>query len=183
MTMVLIIVFLSLVNPSIASHGVPWHLKFGYQNIDGIANTTDDNIQGMIFSYEKLFNRQVHSYFSTYTEISYSSVDLSITEDLKLYQYGLGLKWNFGPTDFDYEQTADYAYVLNQGSIYLKAGLGYLNVERDGPEIVKDNDFAAQYGLGYELLGKRTGFYLEYLKSGSEIVKKGIMRAGVNWRF
>ena len=187
--MLLILIFVSLITTTIANHGVPWHIKLGYQNVDKGASQNQESLEGVIFSYENLFNRKVHSYFSTFTEISYSNTAKSITEDIRLLHCGFGIKWNFGPTDFDYDPASDYEFVLNQGSLYIKAGLGYTSLTLD--TLVQNlrsmtstnKEYSTQYGLGYELLGKRTGFFLEYMKSDSDIFNSGMMRAGVNWKF
>ena len=187
--MVIVILFITLIATTGANHGIPWHIKLGYQNIDGGTDVSGKRSEGIVLSYENLFNRQVHSYFSSFTEISYSSYGESVSEEMKLYHYGLGIKWNFGPTDFDYEPAVDYEFVLNQGSLYLKMGVGYTDSERAnvlpnvGPTTLKEKDFSVQYGLGYELLGKRTGFFMEYMNSESDLIDKGILRAGLNWRF
>ena len=187
--MVIVILFMTLIATTGANHGVPWHIKLGYQNIDVGTDASGKRSEGIVLSYENLFNRQVHSYFSSFTEISYSSYGGTVSEEMKLYHYGLGIKWNFGPTDFDYEPAGDYEFALNQGSLYLKMGVGYTDSERAsvlqnvGSTTLKEKDFSVQYGLGYELLGKRTGFFMEYMNSESALIAKGILRAGVNWRF
>ena len=187
--MLIIIIFLGVIAITDADSGIPWHIKLGYQNIDGSIHSNDSALEGIVISTENLFKRQVHSYFSTFAEIAYSSSAESVDDLMKLYHYGLGIKWNFGPTDYDFEPAVDYQYVLNQGSLYLKLGIGYTNSKREnnlpnmGLIIIREQDISAQYGLGYELLGKRTGFFLEYMNSKSDLIDAGLMRAGVNWRF
>lgn len=187
--MLRIIAFVILINTTLANHGIPWHIKLGYQNIDGGFSQSNEKVEGAIFSYENLFNRQVHSYFSTFTEFSYCSANTLSNSETRLFHYGVGIKWNFGPTDFDYEPAVDYEFVLNQGSFYLKAGLGYSIQKLEDPtqnsRLIKteNKDLSTQYGLGYELLGKKAGFFLEYMRPNSTIFNTGIMRAGVNWKF
>ena len=187
--MLRILLFVGFLDMTMANHGTPWHIKLGYQNIDGGVSQSNEKLEGLIFSYENLINRQIHSYFSTFTEISYSSADNLMNEEMTLFHYGLGIKWNFGPTDYDYEPAVDYEYVLNQGSLYLKMGFGYTSYKLENSDenlsitSVKNNEFSSQYGIGYELLGKRTGFYLEYMNSDSNIYNTGLIRAGLNWKF
>ena len=178
-----------LIGTTMADHGTPWHIKLAYQNIDIGLGSSRESVDGILFGYEKLFNRQVHSYFSTFTEVSFNKYSESSNQEIILFHGGTGIKWNFGPTDFDYEPAIDYEFVLNQGSLYIKAGVGYTNYESEettqnsGLIIDKQIEISSQYGVGYELLGKRTGFYFEYMKSNAQIYNRGILRAGINWKF
>lgn len=177
---------------SFADDGVNWITKFGYQYFKQNLNQGDRPSRGPFVAIEKLLTRQKQSYFSTVFEMSkgfYSESDGIFLEEQEINHYGFGIKWNFGPTDKDYPPSVDYAYVLNQGSIYLKACITNTQVEtiRTQQNQIAVNssmkEFGSQYGIGYEVLNKQTGLFAEYLYSPTDILDTGLVRGGLSWRF
>ena len=173
-----------------ARDGVYWTSKLGYQYFKTRNSSDTKSIEGPLVIVESLLFRKRQSYFSSVFEASkgVSSFRIGgIERKAFINHYGVGLKWNFGPTDYDYPEAVDYAYVLNQGSLYLKACLTFTEPNNDAIDYVPLNSatskYSSQYGLGYEVLGNRLGLFAEYSYSMSDYIDAGLLRGGINWRF
>lgn len=173
-----------------AQESINWISKLGFQYFETKTSSDKSSLKGPLVAFERLLGRKKQSFFSSVFEASKGTskyrVDTQEREAV-INHYGLGLKWNFGPTDYDYPLAVDYAYTLNQGSIYLKACLTYTKPNNDAiydmPVNLDTNKFSSQYGLGYEVSGENLGLFAEYSYSFSEYIDSGLLRGGMNWRF